>query len=121
MALVSAGIEITVTDESQYVPGAVGTVPLIIMATAQDKTNPSGGSATDTTAARAGKLSRGADRRARDAGQSLLRSQLPSAGDKLTRSGRLEVQTTYKRCKKLCASTVQQPGSDQLLGKQALF
>jgi hypothetical protein len=56
MALVSAGIEITVTDESQYVPGAVGTVPLIIMATAQDKTNPSGGSATDTTAARAGKL-----------------------------------------------------------------
>jgi hypothetical protein len=56
MALVSAGLEITVTDESQYVPGAVGTVPLIIMATAQDKTNPSGGSATDTTAARAGKL-----------------------------------------------------------------
>ena len=56
MALVSAGIEITVTDESQYVPGAVGTVPLIIIATAQDKSNPSGGSATDTTAARAGKL-----------------------------------------------------------------
>jgi hypothetical protein len=56
MALVSPGIEITVTDESQYVPGAVGTVPLIVLATAQDKTNPSGGSATDTTAARAGKL-----------------------------------------------------------------
>jgi hypothetical protein len=56
MALVSPGLEITVTDESQYVPGAVGTVPLIIMATAQDKTNPSGTSATDTTAARAGKL-----------------------------------------------------------------
>jgi hypothetical protein len=56
MALVSPGLEITVTDESQYVPGAVGTVPLIIMATAQDKTNPSGVSATDTTAARAGKL-----------------------------------------------------------------
>jgi hypothetical protein len=56
MALVSPGIEITVTDESQYVPGAVGTVPLIIMATAQDKTNPSGGSASDTVAARAGKL-----------------------------------------------------------------
>lgn len=56
MALVSPGIEITVTDESQYVPGAVGTVPLIIMATAQDKTNPSGTTATDTTAARAGKL-----------------------------------------------------------------
>jgi hypothetical protein len=56
MALVSPGIEITVTDESQYIPGAVGTVPLIILATAQDKTNPSGTSATDTTAARAGKL-----------------------------------------------------------------
>ena len=56
MALVSPGLEITVTDESQYVPGAVGTVPLVILATAQDKTNPSGGSATDTTAARAGKL-----------------------------------------------------------------
>jgi hypothetical protein len=56
MALVSPGLELTVTDESQYVPGAVGTVPLIIMATAQDKTNPSGSSAADTTAARAGKL-----------------------------------------------------------------
>jgi hypothetical protein len=56
MALVSPGLEISVTDESQYVPGAVGTVPLIIMATAQDKTNPSGTTATDTTAARAGKL-----------------------------------------------------------------
>jgi len=56
MALVSPGLEITVTDESQYVPGAVGTVPLVILATAQDKTNPSGTTATDTTAARAGKL-----------------------------------------------------------------
>jgi len=56
MALVSAGIEITVTDEAQYVPGAVGTVPLIILATAQDKTNPSGGSAADTVSTRAGKL-----------------------------------------------------------------
>ena len=56
MALVSPGLQLSVTDESQYVPGAVGTVPLIIMATAQDKTNPSGSSAADTTAARAGKL-----------------------------------------------------------------
>ena len=56
MALVSPGLQLTVTDESQYVPGAVGTVPLIIMATAQDKTNPSGSAAADTTAARAGKL-----------------------------------------------------------------
>jgi hypothetical protein len=56
MALVSPGLEITVTDESVYVPGAVGTVPLVVLATAQDKTNPSGSSATDTTSARAGKL-----------------------------------------------------------------
>tara|TARA_R110000851_G_scaffold6347_3_gene25866 strand:- start:957 stop:4244 length:3288 start_codon:yes stop_codon:yes gene_type:complete len=56
MALVSPGIEISVTDESQYVPGAVGTVPLVMLATAQDKSNPSGTSASDTTKARAGKL-----------------------------------------------------------------
>lgn len=56
MALVSPGLELTVTDESQYVPGAVGTVPLIIMATAQNKTNPSGALAADTVASRAGKL-----------------------------------------------------------------
>lgn len=56
MALVSPGLEITVSDESVYVPGAVGTVPLVVLATAQDKTNPAGSSATDTTAARAGKL-----------------------------------------------------------------
>ncbi len=56
MALVSPGLEITVSDESVYVPGAVGTVPLVILATSQDKTNPSGSSATDTSAARAGKL-----------------------------------------------------------------
>lgn len=56
MALVSPGLEISVTDESQYVPGAVGTVPLVILATAQDKANPSGSTAADTTASRAGKL-----------------------------------------------------------------
>ena len=56
MALVSPGLQLTVTDESQYVPGAVGTVPLIIMATTQDKANPAGTLAADTTASRAGKL-----------------------------------------------------------------
>ena len=56
MALVSPGLELTVTDESQYVPGAVGSVPLVLLATAQDKTNPSGASATGTTAGNAGKL-----------------------------------------------------------------
>ena len=56
MALVSPGLQLTVTDESQYVPGAVGSVPLVLMATAQDKSNPSGTSATGTSMANAGKL-----------------------------------------------------------------
>jgi hypothetical protein len=56
MALVSPGLQISVTDESQYVPGAVGTVPLVILATAQDKLSPAGTAAADTTASRAGKL-----------------------------------------------------------------
>ena len=37
MALTSPGLQITVTDESQYVPGTVGTVPLVVLATAQNK------------------------------------------------------------------------------------
>ena len=56
MALVSPGLEITVSDESQYVPGAVATVPLVLLATAQDKTNPSGKTAGGTTMTNAGKL-----------------------------------------------------------------
>ena len=55
MALVSPGLEITVTDESQYVPGAVGTVPLVVFATEQDKIF-NGAIANGTTAANAGKL-----------------------------------------------------------------
>ena len=56
MALVSPGQQITVTDESQYVSGAVGSVPLIILATAQDKLNPSGTAASGTSKANAGAL-----------------------------------------------------------------
>jgi hypothetical protein len=37
MALVSPGLEITVTDESQYLPTSIGTIPLVIMATAENK------------------------------------------------------------------------------------
>ena len=48
MALVSPGLSLTVTDESQYVPGAVGSVPLVLLATAQDKLNPCGIAATGT-------------------------------------------------------------------------
>lgn len=54
MALVSPGVEITVTDESQYLPSAVGTVPFIVVATAENKTI-NGVVAAGTTRANAGK------------------------------------------------------------------
>ena len=38
MALVSPGLQITVTDESQYLPTALGTVPFVLLATAENKT-----------------------------------------------------------------------------------
>jgi len=45
--LVSPGVSITVEDQSFYAPAGTGTVPLIVIATAQDKTAPNG---TDTAA-----------------------------------------------------------------------
>jgi len=55
MALVSPGVEVTVIDESNYVASATGTIPAIIVATAQDKTSGSGtGTAAGTTSANAG-------------------------------------------------------------------
>jgi hypothetical protein len=55
MALVSPGVEITVIDESNYVPNASGTVPFIVIATAENKTNGAGtGIAPGTTSANAG-------------------------------------------------------------------
>jgi hypothetical protein len=42
MALVSPGVEITVIDESQYAPTAVSTIPLLFVATSQNKSSPSG-------------------------------------------------------------------------------
>lgn len=56
MALVSPGIQVTVTDQSNYVPSANGTVPYILLATAQDKSAPGGGVASGTLAENAGKL-----------------------------------------------------------------
>ena len=56
MALQSPGVEVTVIDESFYTPAEPGTTPLIVVATAQDKTNGSGtGVASATTKANAGK------------------------------------------------------------------
>ena len=37
MALTSPGVEVTVIDESQYIPSAVNTVPYFLIATAQNK------------------------------------------------------------------------------------
>jgi hypothetical protein len=54
--LVSPGQSITVTDMSAYVSSAAGTVPLVILATAQDKTAPDGTAATGTSMTNAGKL-----------------------------------------------------------------
>jgi len=55
--LVSPGVSISVSDESFYASAGAGTVPLIIIATAQDKSSPDGtGTASLTTKAEAGKL-----------------------------------------------------------------
>jgi Phage tail sheath C-terminal domain len=62
-SLVSPGVQVTVIDESNYAPTAVGTVPFIIMATAQNKTNASGTIASGTTKANAGKVFNVTDQR----------------------------------------------------------
>lgn len=59
MALVSPGVEVTIIDQSQYLPAAPASVPLVIVATAQNKANAAGtGIAVATTAANANKLYR---------------------------------------------------------------
>lgn len=55
MALQSPGVQVTVVDESQYTPAEPGTTPLIVVATAQNKTNAAGSTALATTKANAGK------------------------------------------------------------------
>ena len=57
MALVSPGVEVSIIDQSQYLPSPSNSVPLVILATAQNKANAAGtGVASATTAANAGKL-----------------------------------------------------------------
>ena len=57
MALTSPGVEVTVVDESFYVPGIPGAVPLVVVATAQDKTSGTGtGTAAGTTSANANEI-----------------------------------------------------------------
>jgi hypothetical protein len=57
MALTSPGVEVQVIDQSQYLPAAPGSVPFVLIATAQDKVDPNGVSvAAATTSANANKL-----------------------------------------------------------------
>jgi hypothetical protein len=59
MALQSPGVQVTVIDESFYTPAEPGTTPLVVVATAQDKTNAAGTSiAAGTLKANAGKAFR---------------------------------------------------------------
>ena len=58
MALVSPGVQITISDESNYAPSLGGTTALVVIATEQDKTNAAGtGTAAGTTKANANKVS----------------------------------------------------------------
>lgn len=52
----SPGVQVTVIDESFYTPAAPGTVPMLFVASAQDKKAPSGSIAQGTTRANAGKV-----------------------------------------------------------------
>lgn len=57
MSLTSPGVEVSIIDQSQYLPAPSGSVPLIVLATAQNKADASGTAvASATTAANAGKL-----------------------------------------------------------------
>lgn len=57
MALVSPGVEVTIVDQSQYLPAPTNSIPLIVLATAQNKADPTSTAvAAGTTAANAGKL-----------------------------------------------------------------
>ena len=57
MALVSPGVEVTIIDQSQYLPAPLNSIPFILLATAQNKADPTSTAvAAGTTAANAGKL-----------------------------------------------------------------
>lgn len=56
MALVSPGVEVSIVDESQYAPTSSATVPLVVVATASNKTTPAGTIAEGTLASNAGDL-----------------------------------------------------------------
>ena len=55
-SLISPGVQVTVIDQSQYAPTQAGSVPLVILATAQDKLSPGDTLASGTTIANAEKI-----------------------------------------------------------------
>jgi len=55
-SLISPGVQVTVIDQSQYAPTQAGSVPLVILATAQDKLSPGDTLAAGTTIANAEKI-----------------------------------------------------------------
>ena len=57
MALVSPGVQVTIIDESNYIPSATNSVPYILLATAQNKVSGTGtGVAAGTLKVNAGKV-----------------------------------------------------------------
>jgi len=57
MTLVSPGVEVTIIDQSQYLPAPLGTIPFVLLATAANKADPTSTSvAVGTTAANANTL-----------------------------------------------------------------
>ena len=56
MALISPGVQVTIIDQSNYIPGATNSVPFVLLATAQNKISGAGvGVASGTLAANANK------------------------------------------------------------------
>lgn len=59
MALTSPGVEVSIVDESQYLPAPTSSTPFVLLATAENKADPTSTRvASGTTAANAGKLFR---------------------------------------------------------------
>lgn len=57
MALISPGVQVTIVDESNYIPAATNSVPYILLATAQNKVSGTGpGVAAGTLAVNAGRV-----------------------------------------------------------------
>lgn len=85
MALVSPGISISINDQSQYVNSNVGSTPLVILATAQDKTY-NGAAATGTSKSMAGVLQSFTSQRDLVTAMGTPTFQLSSAGTPLNGS-----------------------------------